>query len=275
MKYKVLVLDIDGTLNNTQKEITPKTKRAIRQAQNEGVIIVIASGRPTLGMLHVAEELELSKYGGYLLSFNGGKITDCTTNEIIYEKNLPEGIVSEIYDISKEFGVKIITYSATGVITEQPDDEFIEIECRINRISVEKVDSFKDYVTFPIPKCLIVGEGDYIARIEPIVKARLGDRLNVFRSEPFFLEIMPQNIDKSYSLGKLLEHLGLTKDEMIACGDGFNDISMIRFAGLGVAMENAQPQVKEVADYITLSNNDDGIAQVIEKFILKKSLVRV
>ena len=92
--------------------------------------------------------------------------------------------------------------------------------------------------------------------------------MNVFRSEPFFLELVPQGIDKARSLAVLLEEIGLSKDEMIACGDGFNDLSMIQYAGLGVAMANAQEVVKKAADYITLSNEEDGVAAVVKKFFL-------
>ncbi len=91
--------------------------------------------------------------------------------------------------------------------------------------------------------------------------------LNIYRSEPFFLEIMPQNIDKAHSLQKLLNSIGLTADSMICCGDGFNDLSMIEYAGLGVAMENAQPVVKESADFITKSNDEDGILHVVNLYM--------
>jgi len=113
------------------------------------------------------------------------------------------------------------------------------------------------------------GEGDYLATLEPLIKEKYKNTLNVYRSEPYFLEILPQNIDKAYSLSKLLEHLNLSKDEMIACGDGFNDLTMVEYAGLGVAMANAQDIVKEAADYITLSNDEDGIVHVLEKYIFK------
>lgn len=96
----------------------------------------------------------------------------------------------------------------------------------------------------------------------------LKDRMGVFRSEPYFLELVPKGIDKAQSLAVLLKEIGMTKDEMIAVGDGFNDLSMIKYAGLGVAMANAQPVVRENADYITLSNDEDGVAAVVEKFIL-------
>jgi Cof subfamily protein (haloacid dehalogenase superfamily) len=99
------------------------------------------------------------------------------------------------------------------------------------------------------------------------MKAKLQETNEIYRSEPYFLEVLPKGIDKAQTLAVLLDKLGLTKEEVIACGDGFNDLSMVKFAGLGVAMANAQDIVKENADYITLSNDEDGIAHVIEKFI--------
>ena len=101
----------------------------------------------------------------------------------------------------------------------------------------------------------------------PKLKAQYHGLLSIYRSEPFFLEIMPQNIDKATSLQKLLNSLGMTADEMICCGDGYNDVSMIEYAGLGVAMENAQPIIKESADFITRSNDEDGILHVIDLFM--------
>lgn len=104
--------------------------------------------------------------------------------------------------------------------------------------------------------------------VEPRVKAAMGKNYSIYRSEPFFLEILPRGIDKASSLERLLARIGLTKEQMIACGDGYNDLTMIQYAGLGVAMENAVLPVRKAADYITLSNNDDGIAHVVEKFML-------
>ena len=101
----------------------------------------------------------------------------------------------------------------------------------------------------------------------PVLQKKFHKLLSIYLSEPFFLEIMPQNIDKAHSLQKLLSSIGLTADSMICCGDGFNDISMIEYAGLGVAMENAQPIVKESADFITKSNDEDGILHVINTFL--------
>ena len=119
-----------------------------------------------------------------------------------------------------------------------------------------------------MPKFLFVDDGDYLASVEPKVKAALGKNFSVYRSEPYFLEILPQGVDKAQSLERLLEVTGIKREEMIACGDGYNDLSMIKFAGLGVAMENGVLPVRKAADYITASNNEDGVGLVVEKFML-------
>lgn len=268
MSYKSIVLDLDGTLTNSRKEITPRTKAAILRAQQQGVKVILASGRPVAGIEPLAKELQLDKYEGYILAFNGGKIINYKTGEIIYESILPAGIIPELYEAAKENNVTILTYDERGVITENPEDPYVVAEARLNKIPVNKTDSFTQSVHFPVPKCLMVGEDSHIAALEGPIQQRFGEEINVFRSEPFFLEIMPQGIDKARSLERLLQHISIDRAEIIACGDGFNDLSMIRFAGLGVAMANAQPVIKEAADYITLSNEEDGVANVIDKFIL-------
>ncbi|MCK9156539.1 MAG: Cof-type HAD-IIB family hydrolase [Paludibacteraceae bacterium] len=268
MTYKVLVLDIDGTLTNSNKEITMKTKNALRKAQELGVKVVLASGRPTPGIVPLADELELDRFGGFVLSFNGAVVTNYQTKEVVFEISLPLSEVPLLYKSSQDYGVPIVTYKNNAIITENSDNKYVSIESRINNMPVVEVDDFVETVTEPVTKCLMVGDGDYMAKVEKEMNDMFGDRLNVYRSEPFFLEIMPQHVDKAYSLSKLLEHLGLTKEEMVACGDGFNDLSMIKYAGLGVAMRNAQPVVKESADYVTLSNDEDGVASVVDEFIL-------
>ena len=131
-----------------------------------------------------------------------------------------------------------------------------------------EVENTKEYLNFRVPKFLMLDDGDYLAMVEPRVKAALGKNFSVYRSEPFFLEVLPKGIDKALSLERLLEVIGMNREQMIACGDGYNDLSMIKFAGLGVAMENAVLPVRNAADYITDSNNDDGVGKVVEKFML-------
>ncbi|MBE5921201.1 MAG: HAD family phosphatase [Lachnospiraceae bacterium] len=265
MKYKVLVLDIDGTLRTSDKRITKTNYDAIQKLMNDGVKVVIASGRPTYGVVPTAKELGLDKKNGYILSFNGGVITNCTTGERLCDYTLPTGTIARIGAFAAKHGCNMLSYDGDRIITDNPDNPFAALESRICALPMTEVLDWHTYDNLAANKCMILHEGHILEHLEPIAQAEFGAEMNVFRSEPFFLEIVPKGIDKARSLAILLEKFGLTKDDMVACGDGFNDLSMIQFAGMGVAMANAQPQVKEVADFITLSNDEDGVAYAIKK----------
>lgn len=134
-------------------------------------------------------------------------------------------------------------------------------------MEVRETNDFLTDITLPVAKCLIVGDADKLISLEAELCLRLQGRINVFRSEPYFLELVPQGIDKALSLGVLLKKTEIGREEIIAMGDGYNDLSMIKFAGLGIAMGNAQEPVKKAADYITSSNEEDGVAEAIHKFL--------
>lgn len=265
--YRLIALDIDGTLTNSKKEISRPTLEALLDIQQKGYTVVIASGRPTAGLKDLANELQLDKYGSYVLSYNGGMITNWKTKEIIYKQTIPQNIIPELFEFAVENNAGIITYEGDNIVSGTDINKYMELEARITKMPLRKVDNFAKYVDFPVVKCLMSGEPELIAELEIKLKKHYNKLLNVFRSEPFFLEVMPKGIDKAQSLLKLLSGLGLTNEEMICCGDGFNDISMIETAGLGVAMENANDTVKAAADYITSSNDDNGIVKVIRKFM--------
>lgn len=269
MEFKLLALDLDGTLTNSKKEITPHTRETLIRAQQEkGVKIILASGRPTYGVAPLANALELDKFGGYILAYNGGEIIDWRTREIMYKNLLDHDVLPYLYECAKKNGFAIVTYENEYVLTEKPDDEYVLKEALLNVMKIKKVDNFLEAVKHPIAKCLIVGEPARLARLEAEMREHLKDRMGVFRSEPYFLELVPKGIDKARSLSVLLDELGLKREELMAAGDGFNDLSMVKFAGMGVAMANAQDVVKENADFITLSNEEDGVAHAVEKFIL-------
>ena len=272
MNNNMIVLDLDGTLTNRDKVITPRTKQSLMEAQKRGIKVVLASGRPTYGVMPLAEELELEKYEGYILSFNGGIIMDCRTREVIFKKELPVEANRKILDLAEKEQVDILTYQGARILTNNQDNPYAKIESGINHLKLKQIEDLKAYLDFPVPKFLMMDDGDYLALVEARVKAALGKNFSVYRSEPFFLEILPRGIDKAQCLAQLLKLLGMEREEMIACGDGFNDLSMIEFAGLGVAMENAVRPVRNAADYVTLSNNDDGVAHVVEKFCLNYGL---
>lgn len=265
--YKLIALDLDGTLKNSKNKITPKTKEALIKAQQQGVKIVLASGRPTPGLRHEAAELELDQYEGYLLSFNGAHVSDYKTKETIYEQTLTIKEAKSAYDRAKEYGLACMTYEDDVVVTEDNEDEYVIVEGNINDIKVKKIESFKDNLKNPIHKVLLTGKPEYVASIVEEFKQPYGDSLSIYRSAPFFIEVMAQGIDKAASLDRLAKSLGIKQEEVMAFGDGYNDLSMIEYAGMGISMANGVDGVKERANFITLSNDEDGIAYALDKFL--------
>lgn len=265
MKYKVMALDIDGTLTNSEKVITEKTRKALFDFQEKGGKIILASGRPIPGIRPHAEALRLHEYGGYILAYNGGCVIDCRTDDIIFRDTLEHRYISEICSVIEEYPVGINTYEGDNLVVGHDINRYTEIESRINGMPIKFVEDFPKYVDFEVNKCLLQGEPEQILELEGILSEKYRNRLGIFKSEPYFLEIVPKGIDKALSIDRLLKKIDVKTEECVACGDGFNDISMLRYAGLGVAMDNASDTVKEAADFITLSNDSDGIAHLLEE----------
>lgn len=265
MKYKMIALDLDGTLKSSDKQILPKTKDILIKLASKGIIIVLASGRPTAGLYLEANELKLKEYGGYLLSFNGAKVVNYQTKEVIYQKVYDYKIAHQVYDRAKEYNMAVMSYTDSEIISEDVDDKYVKIESDINNMPIKKVDSFKEVINFDVNKVLLTGEPDYMAKVEAEFKQPYGDSLSIYRSAPYFIEVMAQGIDKAASLKALADSLQIKPEEIISFGDGYNDLSLIEFAGLGVAMANAVDEVKQRANYITLSNDEEGIYDCLNK----------
>lgn len=267
MEEKLLVMDIDGTLTNSKKEITAVTREAIQGAVLRGHKVVLASGRPTPGMRRCEQELKLGHYGGYLLSYNGARIVECRTGEIVYQEFLPLALLPGLYHFAKSNGCGLITYLGDDIISAFEPDKYVGLTSRNTEMPVRRADHFLEFVDFSIHKCLMTAEPKKAEVLEKQLQEKYGDVMGIYRSEPYFIEVVPYNVTKAAGLGRILEALGMKRESMICCGDGFNDIEMIRFAGVGVAMGNAQPVVKEAADYITGTNDEDGLVEVINKFL--------
>lgn len=268
MKYKLLVLDLDGTLTNSKKQITPFTLATLMEAQQQGLRIVLASGRPTYGIIPLAKQLEMHRFGGFILSFNGGKIINHTTNEVLYQQNLEPDIIPILYKYAWDAGLTILSYNGKYILTENAEDKYVKYESFLTKMKVKETDNFLRDLHLPADKCMIVGEPEDLVPLEEKIRQEVGRKINVYRSEAFYLELVPKGIDKAASLARLLEKLSITPDEIVAVGDGYNDVSMIRYAGLGVAMANAQEPVKANANYVTPQTNDeDGVAWLVKKLL--------
>lgn len=268
MKYKLLVLDLDGTLTNSSKEVTPRSQEVLIAAQEAGVRIVLASGRPTFGVAPIADQLRLQDYGGYILSYNGGEILNWQTREVMYRNILDPEVIPTLYHSARREGFAILSYDSQYIVTESPNDQYVKKEAFLNKMEIKHVRNFLMAMDHPVTKCLIVGDPDRLVWLEEELYERLSFRISVFRSEPYFLELVPLGIDKGRSMATLLGWIGLDREEIIAIGDGYNDLPLITYAGMGIAMANAQPPVKAQAKFVTLSNDDDGVAYAVKKFIL-------
>ena len=269
LPYRAIALDLDGTLTNHDKVVTTKTREALLQAEAEGVVIILASGRPTYGIEPVAECLELDKRGGYILSYNGGNIVNAKTGEKLFAQFLPDEVIPILYRYAKEKNHALLGYAGNEIITEMPDDQYVKEESRINKMNIRKVENLFEALEPHPTKLLMTGDPADMLKAENELSEILGDRMDIFRSAPFFLELVPKGIDKAKSLLRLLSKINLPPADMIAFGDGYNDLSMLKLAGMGVAMQNAAPEVRAEADYITLSNEEDGIAAALEHFCKK------
>ena len=266
--YSAIALDLDGTLTNHNKEVTPLTRQALLQAESQGAVLILASGRPTYGIMPVAECLEMPKRGGYILSYNGGKIVDISTGHELYSNHLPHEAVPRIHQYARTHHFALLGYVGSEIVTELPDDPYAQEESRINKMKIRPVTNLLEAIEPQPTKLLLTGEPDKMVHAEAELSEMLKGSMDVYRSAPFFVELVPLGIDKAKSLERLLAHLNLDRADLLAFGDGYNDLSMLRYAGCGVAMANAAPEVRAEADYVTLSNEEDGIAQFLEEKVL-------
>ncbi|MDR1201580.1 MAG: Cof-type HAD-IIB family hydrolase [Tannerellaceae bacterium] len=271
MKYKLLVLDVDGTLLNNKKEITPATLAALLKVQQMGVQIVLASGRSTYGLRPLAKVLELDKYSGYILSYNGGQIFDMDTDKLLFERRIDPKLIPYLEKTAAKSNFTILTYHQDTIYTNNAADRHVQEEAKRNKMQIKEVKHFADSITFHPCKIMLVSDDEEaLVGLENHWKKKLDGSLDVFRSETYFLEVVPPSINKADTLGVLMGKLAIEAEQMMAIGDGLCDIPMIQTAGLGIAMGNALDPVKRCTDYTTATNEEDGVAKAVEEHIIAK-----
>lgn len=259
MNIKMIVTDIDDTLLTSNHVISDRTKQALIAAQEKGIYVVLASGRPVPAMTAFAEELGLDRYGSYLISYNGAVIWDCASRETVFEQKLTNDTLRKLYEISEREDVYIHTYSDSSIITDEVC-EHIEFESRLTGMPIETVDDFTGTVQGDVIKAMLLDEPARLREVHDTLTDWAKERVSMTISKPFFLEFMHKDVDKGATLHRLAGKLGIKKEEIVAFGDSFNDMTMLQYAGTGVAMGNAKEEVKRIADCVTLCNDSDGIA---------------
>ena len=270
MKYKMLVVDMDDTLLTDDHIISEENKTMLFKAQEMGVYVVLASGRPTSAMIEYAKELQCDINNSFMISFNGSTITDLKEDKVLFEHSLTMEQIHSIYDFSQENNTHIITY-LDGKIISETSSEYIDIESTITGLEHIIVPDFKAAVTTSAVKCLLLEEPSYLKGIESLLKAAMPD-LSVCMSKPFFLEAAPNGIDKGAAIKVLAEKLNIHSSEIIAVGNAGNDLTMVQYAGLGVWVDNVDEELRKFGDVIVASNNNHGVAEVVRRFILEESI---
>ena len=265
--YKLIAVDMDGTLLDEKKEISQRCQNAIFRLKEKGKKIVIATGRPLNGIMHYLEILNLLDENDYVITFNGALVQSTKLKQIIFNKPLSLGAYKELYVISQKLGVNIHALTEKSILTPK-NNPFTEFGSSINRIpiiesSVDDIDASTNIV-----KVMFIDEPEKLDAIIPLIPSWIEDKYMILRSTPNFLEFLEKSVNKGSGVSAIAEHLGIKREEVICVGDAGNDLHMIRYAGLGVAMGNATEEIKSEADYITYSNEEDGVAHVIEKFML-------
>ena len=257
---------MDDTLLTDDHKISNENKEMLLKAQEMGVYVVLASGRPTSAMIEYAKELKCDVNNSFMISFNGSTITDLKEDKVLFEHALTKEQVHSLYDFSQQNNTHIITY-LDGKIISETNSEYIDIESNITGLEHVIVPSFKDAVTTSAVKCLLLEEPSFLKGVESVLKTAMPD-LSVCMSKPFFLEAAPNGVDKGAAIQILAEKLSIHQSEIIAVGNAGNDLTMVEYAGLGVWVDNVDPELRHLANVIVASNNDHGVAEVVRRFIL-------
>lgn len=265
--YKLVAIDLDGTLLNSNKELSKDNIDAIKKASKMGVNVVICTGRPYDGYKKYLEMLRLDNMNSYSVSFNSALIF--RNNKTIISKTCLKGYnLKEIYNLSLKINANIHAFDMDGVITPKMSKYTLR-EVTINDIPYR----IKDFNSIPddldIIKVMLIDEPEVLDNYIKDIPKEFFEKYNVVRSAPFFLEFLNKSADKNSGVSFLAKYLNIGEDEIMTIGDAGNDYNMIKNCKMGVAMKNSMPFVKEAAKYITNnSNNESGVAEVFKKFIL-------
>lgn len=277
MDLKAIVLDLDGTLLNGEKLISSRTKAKLIEAQEKGIKVILASGRPTKSILKYAEELELLKHDGFIISNNGAYVYDLKKEEIIFGQPISFEMKNKIINHLNQFDVVwMVDQGETMMVNDAFFDidyelppgysSIVHFETRIGNFKVKEVEDYLEEIDQPVYKILVGGNPAYLQEHEEAIRAPFKNDVNLVFSAPYYMDYAALGIDKGNALAESLPKLGILPEQTISFGDGYNDRTLIEYAGVGVAMANAVPEILDLADAVTTSNDVDGIAEFLDQY---------
>lgn len=269
MSIKLVTIDIDGTLLNSERKVTPEVKAAIQKATAKGVNIVLATGRPTIGVMPLIEELGLNNEHGFMITYNGAMIQNAGTEEVLIQHPLTFENYLEAEYLSRTLGVHFHAQDYTTMYTANKDlSDYTIHESFLTGMPVSYRAVSEMTPDMTIIKSMMIDEPEILDEAITKIPQEFYDKYTVVKSADFYLEVLNKKATKGDAVKELAELLNIKVDEVMAIGDNENDLSMLEYAGVGVAMENAVPSAKAVAQKITKSNDEHGVAYALEQWVL-------
>ena len=274
MNYKLIVLDVDGTMLNSNREISKRTVATLRKVQQMGIKIALASGRPTYGILPLAQAIDLGVYDGYIISYNGAQVMEAKTGQILFERRIDPQMVPYLEKKATKMGLVMAYYDGNEVVSTDITNPHVVDEAAMNGMTLRQDDQLSiNMDDWPAEMMLVSDDEEALTSLGQHMQRHLNGVMDTIHSNPYYLEIVGYQVGKSYAMSALVQKMGIQMSEVLAIGDGEADINMIQMAGTGVAMGNATEGVRRCADFTTLSNDQDGAALAIEKAIVQEARV--
>ncbi len=274
MDFRLIAADLDDTLLDNNSKITFRTREAIRKAVAKGVLFVIATGRMFKTSIAYMEELDID-CNCPLINYHGALIKTSQSEEVIFHRPLEHDLALNLIKEAEQLDCHISLFVGDDLYIKE-ENEFSRYYQSLTGLEMQAVGDLSVYLgnnKINPSKISVICLDSYIDGVENRLKGCFGEKLSILQSRPYFLEITDRRATKGQALSWLAHKLGIKPEEVMAFGDGYNDVDMLEFAGLGVAVANARPEVIRSADMITSSNSEDGVAEVIEKYVLD-SVVR-
>ena len=266
MSFQYLAVDMDGTLLNSQHQLSPRNEEALRRAMAQGVGIIFATGKTRHSAVPLIHKLGITTPGVYLQ----GLLIANADGSVRYQRPLETHLAHEVADLASDAGCSMVAYAGHRLLTNVRD-EYTDVFIRYHEPTPEAFGSWANALAQgPVHKFIMVSTAERIAQLRPQVEAHINGRATLVQAFDFMLEVLPHGASKGDGVQRLLEELAVPREQVLAIGDGENDVEMLQMAGVGVAMANGMASAKQAADYVTASNDDDGVALAIERFILKE-----
>ena len=268
MSIKLIAIDIDGTLVNNNREITPEVFEAVQKAKAAGVKIVIATGRPLLGVQNILEALNLLDAGDYVITYNGALVQATATGEAFIDEPLTYDDYLDIEMESRRLKTPLHSITMSTVYTHNRNiSKYTINEAYITGLPL-KYRTAEEMAKHEIIKMMYIDDPDKLDATIAKLPQRFRESYTIVKSTPFYLEILNKNASKGLAVQHLAEKLGISYEETMAIGDEENDRSMLEAVGNPVVMANGNPELKKIAKYITKSNEDSGVAHAINEWVL-------